>query len=83
MSDVPKLVKDIAKDYRYSPAFIAVFIVAVMLLFFDKLTEPLKTFFVPSLVVYAMGASGSIVAMHYLSRRADCVAKVVFPWCSK
>jgi hypothetical protein len=58
MSDhVPNFAQNIASDTRYFPALAAVLVIVVMLLFFDKLTEPLKTRFVPSLVAYAMGAS--------------------------
>jgi hypothetical protein len=55
LADVPNFYENIAKDSRYFPALVAVLVLGVMLLFFDKLSDSLKTWFVPSLVGYLLG----------------------------
>jgi hypothetical protein len=69
-NDVPNFTKNIATDTRYFPALLVILMIFVMFLFFDKLTEPLKTWFVPSLVAYAMGASllGYLQTMLFIRR---------------
>lgn len=76
MSDLSNIIKAIVEDTRYWPALLSIFILFMLLLVFDKLTEPLRTWFVPSLVVYAMGASfvGYLQTMWWVRRQHNKLA---------
>jgi hypothetical protein len=54
---IPDFTDNLSKDTRYFPTLIAALIFLIFLLFFDKLNDPLKLWFVPSLAVYVLGTS--------------------------
>ena len=70
--DVPGFAKNMAMDTRYFPALFAVLVLSVMLIFFDKRTEPVKNWLVPSLAIYALGSSlaGYLQTMLFIRRQA-------------
>ena len=57
MSGLPDFTQNIAKDTRYFPTLVSTLILLALLLFFDKLTEPLKNWFIPSLALYTGGTA--------------------------
>lgn len=50
------LVQNIAKDTRWFPCLISMLAFALFALFFKEMTDYLKNYFVPALVIYSLGA---------------------------
>ena len=73
MSSIPDFTSSIARDTRYFPALVGALILLGALLFSDKLTQPLKDWFVPSLAVYVLGASliGYVQTMLFIRRQTQ------------
>lgn len=57
MSELSKYIENVAKDARYFPTLVGVFVLGLLLLFFKDLGDPIKQYLVPSLVIYVLGAS--------------------------
>jgi len=72
MSEVPDFTQHLARDMRQFPVLVAALVFLGILLFYDKLADPLKNWFVPSLAVYVIGASliGYLQTMLYIQRKA-------------
>ena len=51
------LIEKLSGDLRFFPTVVALFVLALLLLFFPSLSEHLRDSLVPALVVYAIGSS--------------------------
>lgn len=56
-SDKNKVLDSLTRMPRFGPALFAVLILGIVLLFLKELDENIKSFMIPSLVVYALGSS--------------------------
>jgi hypothetical protein len=54
---VNSFITNLAKNILYFPALFAALVLLIVFLFFEKLTEPLKHWLVPSLIAYALATS--------------------------
>ena len=57
MSNIYDLFKTAANDIRYFLTFVSILTLSLLLLFMDKLPSKMKEHFVPSLVVFIIGAA--------------------------
>lgn len=57
MSELGIFTKNVAQDTRYFPTLIGALLVGLLLLFFKELSDPIKLYFLPSLVIYVIGTS--------------------------
>ena len=80
LSELPNFAENIAMDTRFFPALVGTLALLVMFLFFDKLTEPLKNWFVPSLVAYVLGASlvGYLQTMLFIRNKGQLLSSWKF-----
>ena len=57
MAEFTVFTKNVAQDTRYFPTLIGALLIGLLLLFFKELSDPIKQYFVPSLVIYVIGTS--------------------------
>ena len=57
MSESSKYIEHVAKDARYFPTLVGVFVLGLLLLFFKELSDPIKLYLIPSLLIYVLGTS--------------------------
>jgi hypothetical protein len=57
MSERTSVVENVAKDARYFPSLVGVFVLGLLLLFLKELSDSTKQYLVPSLVIYVLGTS--------------------------
>jgi hypothetical protein len=57
MSEPSKSIENVAKDARYFPTLVGIFVLGLLLLFLKDLSDPIKQYLVPSLVIYVLGTS--------------------------
>jgi hypothetical protein len=57
MSEPSKPIENVAKDARYFPTLVGMFVLGLLLLFLKDLNDPIKQYLVPSLVIYVLGTS--------------------------
>lgn len=75
MADTEKdnIFRSLFRMPRFAPAFFAAFLAGVLLLFLDKVSWRVKTYLIPAIVIYAMGAAflgylHRLLGLHYESR---------------
>lgn len=65
MSDQLDVFKELVSDFRYGITVVGVFILGLLLLFFEDLTPTMQDILIPSLVVYTLG-TGVITCIQML-----------------
>jgi hypothetical protein len=57
MSEASKSIENVAKDARYFPTLVGIFVLGLLLLFLKELSDPMRQYLLPSLVIYVLGTS--------------------------